>query len=203
MPSKFKLLKDLPGCPKETVFEYDRDVSGTSMWDGAWPEDASMRADHLKFDLLFMEEQRDWFQPIHDEPERPYPWEPAKEEDYWYINPRHRQALRTANIYAPYDTAVIHNAAAYRTKEDAELRLKVEPLVNAAVKALLNRPRHWAPARGDVVWLIDTTSLATPKATTVGKQYPVQINFMWPTQEDTQAVCDLYNFFLTDRGASH
>jgi hypothetical protein len=213
-PKRYKLLKDLPGCPAtnpEKVFSQellDRDEYVTR-WERLKTNTVCKcflpkPCLHMTADAYFtqpafvVENNPDFFQPIPDEPERPYPWQPSSEEKAFVVNAQmsgRRGEQIVGGYIAPY--------ACYRTKEDAELRLKVGSLLNRAVQALINR-QGWAPTEGGHMYFVETYCLrpyAVVESIFRGdgrKRERLSAGFYFATREDAQAVADLYNFFLTN-----
>lgn len=193
-PKRYRLLKDLPGCPKGTVFFPD---------DFAPHRPPGYRPEHLAAPFFFavdVENDRSFFDPI-TEPERPYPWELKKGDRYFTWE---EPSVVWQSCDMPGDRECIAKGMAYRTKEDAELRLKAEPLINAAVKALINQ-RSLVPVLGERFWSL--TDAFEP-----GFKYEVR-QYIWNEDEsdtfrrnrasffghadDARAMADLFNFLLT------
>jgi len=215
MPKKFRLLKDLPGCPAAgtgKIFEPSRVDNGVYV--AYWLEggrDCECR--QLAYPV---ENNPEWFAPIPDEPERPYPWEPANNEHFFFVSPFDRdRPSQDTHTPGDIDARLFANCGAYRIKEDAELRLKVEPLVNRAVQALINR-NGWEPQGGDHVWgvAIQNGRFEPRLYTYATGKYPhvdvadrqdFEDGLLWPLEDndaskhnaDIQAVSALFNFFLT------
>lgn len=142
MPKRYRLLKDLPGCPKGTVFSYTGDgymPLSTPIVVGAI---ASPYTGVLVSPVV--EYNPDWFAPLSDDP--PYPWEPTYYNDEELVDtwcaadPCGRRPKDWDDWHR-----LLKQGAIYRSRNDAELRLKVEPSTNAAVKALINEKAPYSP----------------------------------------------------------
>jgi hypothetical protein len=189
MSKKYKLLKDLPGCPKGTVF-----VTKDDNW---FELDSNHAIDQvLRIRADFVTDEPLWFQPIPDEPEHPYPWQPKDGESYWTSTELLDDAFRVICDNEDFDRSVFTAGLFYRTKDDVQLRLKAEPLVNRAVGALLNSrssvqghhwhvfPRSWV--RGDG-YIANGVCTAVDCAGVIAQNH-----------SDAKAITALFNFFLTN-----
>lgn len=198
MPRKYRLLKDLPGCPEGTVY---------TLVDGRYfsERELEMRDEcgrkpcmHVgPFPKHRVENEPDWFSPI-TEPERPYPWEPMLKEEYWMADAMDKRPQNSfTNDGNRVDKQVIANNAAFRTKEDAELALKGLPLYNRAVKAICNK-RTCLPVEGDRVFYVSRDATFMPftvRSSVLGANDAVRGDEFF-YKEDAQAIADLFNLCL-------
>lgn len=197
---RYKLLKDLPELPIGTEFVqieegYFRDyLAPAHVVDGDHIEEHDerclIRSEHAA-------NNPDWFQPVTDTPERPYPWLP----DLRYQ--AERATVRVSAFHETYkDSSDIGSVLEYfRTKEDAELRLKAEPLVNAAVKALINGRTPPNMNGGARYWIVTVSrggEFSPLEAGWVGEAVSRKGRYgKFYTEQDAQAVADLFNFFIS------
>lgn len=180
MNKKYRLLKDLPGCPRGTLFLYE---AGDEFAYAANHQTLLTKMNQVRPSIA--DANPDWFQPIPDEPERPYPWEPEEGDRYFclYLGNGLSEVTNYRSVLDVTDQGVHEITGAYRTKEDAELALKGLPMYNKAIQALINRqtvtpPDEHFEATG-AYYICDD-----------GRVY-------YPARSDAQAVADLFNFFLT------
>ncbi len=182
-PTRYRLLKDLPGTRQGTVFALYEDMGVYDV------EDGGGSTDYPRYRKNIVENNPDWFAPLSDDP--PYPWQPKDLETYWHSSAPDTQANQTTNQNYTWDKNMIHAAHAYRTKEDAERRLAVEPLVNAAVKARLNRKAHVAARHCHVLW----DGRLRDFFVGINCDSPC-IGVLANNQQDARAIASLFNFFL-------
>lgn len=183
---RYRLLKDLPGVPAGTIYD-ETPEDGTY-----WAHGTSSELHVLTASTIL---DRAWFEPIPDTPERPYPWEPGPNDFFdavaeGAVTPRHMTRPRSERLVA--------TGNAWRTSTDAELRLRAEPLVNAAVKALLNTVD--VPGDGATYWLLvrHCGQYVPVEGGWVGSGVPRAARHgYFFSRNDAQAVADLFNFFLT------
>lgn len=189
-PRRYKLMQDLLGWDEGTVFRLvSPDPKSATQFTPYYTAEGSVEGN---LPVKGVEGSPDLFQ--SSEQGRPYPWEPKHGDFFECVYANHVAPMHTTQ----HDTADFVEAGnAFRTKEDAELRLKAEPLVNAAVKALINRgdwkPRpcedsHFIPEWVGGKWRPSLVSMLI-EDDQMGDEYE--------SEEDCQAICDLYNFFLT------
>jgi hypothetical protein len=191
MPKKYRLLKDLPGFPKGTIFHEPEDGGTWSRPDGSIDSGLAISPERVANNPA-------WFTPIPDEPERPYPWKPKEGEDFWMVDAYYSGIDHTTDHgWFPSGGPVAANHH-YRTSEDAKVRLKVEPSVNAAVKAIINRG-SWVPKDGEDHY--------KPEFNYQTRQWqvgPCECHCTdegkgdeYPTEQDCQAYCDLLNLLAS------
>jgi hypothetical protein len=75
---RYKLLKDLPGFPAGTIFEYF-DNDGSPSFE-AVNEDIQDERNYTDFPPSVVERTPEWFEPVVEQ------WQPTHEELFWYVD---------------------------------------------------------------------------------------------------------------------
>lgn len=190
MPKRFKLLQDLPGCPAagpEKIFT--RSTSSDGVWYVTkWPVDSTTERVHREREDV-VEYYPDFFAPLPDEQEAPYPWEPQTGEEYWIPDPSDVLPAYVARID---DANMIKAGLAFRSHDDAVFREGLEPIVNRAVQAVLNK-KGWTLPEGTPFFYVFGR---TVRDGICHRRSPTPEPDDFRSREDAQAVVDLFNFFI-------